>query len=138
MTEAPESPKTEVKIKVKAEVEDKDLSSAENKNSELEARLLAVEDAAKAMLAGGLIGVFIAEGSTFAAEEAGCQAECGSASGMAAAALVSLYTAAEFLAWLISGLPRGQLPSGYPRGLHRFGGGSTPWAVRGSGILGLS
>jgi len=48
------------------------------------------EDAAKAMLAGGLIGVFIAEGSTFAAEEAGCQAECGSGSGMAAAALVTL------------------------------------------------
>ncbi|MBW8015490.1 MAG: serine dehydratase [Planctomycetes bacterium] len=51
---------------------------------------LADEDAAKAMLAGGLIGVFIAEASTFAAEEAGCQAECGSASGMAAAALVNL------------------------------------------------
>lgn len=48
------------------------------------------EDAAKAMLAGGLIGVFIAEGSTFAAEEAGCQAECGSGSGMAAAGLVTL------------------------------------------------
>lgn len=48
------------------------------------------EDAARAMLAGGLIGVFIAAGSTFAAEEAGCQAECGSASGMAAAAIVSL------------------------------------------------
>ena len=48
------------------------------------------EDAAKAMLAGGLIGVFIAESSTFAAEEAGCQAECGSGSGMAAAALVTL------------------------------------------------
>jgi len=48
------------------------------------------EDAAKAMLAGGLIGVFIAEGSTFAAEEAGCQAECGAGSGMAAAALVTL------------------------------------------------
>ena len=48
------------------------------------------EDAAKAMLAGGLIGVFIAETSTFAAEEAGCQAECGSGSGMAAAALVNL------------------------------------------------
>ena len=48
------------------------------------------EDAAKAMLAGGLIGLFIAEKSTFAAEEAGCQAECGSASGMAAAAMVNL------------------------------------------------
>jgi len=51
---------------------------------------LSDEDAAKAMVAGGLIGVFIAERSTFAAEEAGCQAECGSASGMAAAALVTL------------------------------------------------
>jgi len=48
------------------------------------------EDAARAMLAGGLIGIFIAGKSTFAAEEAGCQAECGSGSGMAAAALVTL------------------------------------------------
>lgn len=48
------------------------------------------EDAARAMLAAGLIGVFIAEASTFAAEEAGCQAECGAASGMTAAALVTL------------------------------------------------
>ena len=45
---------------------------------------------ARALLAAGLIGVFIAARSTFAAEEAGCQAECGVASGMAAAALVSL------------------------------------------------
>jgi L-serine dehydratase len=51
---------------------------------------LADDDVAKAMLAGGLIGVFIATGSTFAAEVAGCQAECGAASGMAAAALASL------------------------------------------------
>jgi L-serine dehydratase len=42
------------------------------------------------MLAGGLIGIFIAGKSTFAAEEAGCQAECGSGSAMAAAALVTL------------------------------------------------
>ncbi|HIG28190.1 MAG TPA: serine dehydratase [Verrucomicrobiales bacterium] len=48
------------------------------------------EDAAKAMLAGGLIGLFIATRSTFAAEVSGCQAEGGSASGMAAAALVTL------------------------------------------------
>jgi len=48
------------------------------------------EEAARALLAGGLIGVFIAEGSSFSAELAGCQAECGSASGMAAAALVAL------------------------------------------------
>ena len=44
----------------------------------------------KAFLAAGLIGVFIAGESTFAAEECGCQAECGSASGMAAAGLVQL------------------------------------------------
>ena len=40
------------------------------------------------LLTAGLIGVFIATGATFAAEEGGCMAECGSASGMAAAALV--------------------------------------------------
>lgn len=48
------------------------------------------EDIAKAMLAAGLIGIFIAHGSSFAAEVCGCQAECGSASGMAAAGLVAL------------------------------------------------
>jgi len=48
------------------------------------------DDVAKAMLAGGVVGMFIASRSTFAAEVAGCQAECGAASGMAAAALVSL------------------------------------------------
>ena len=42
---------------------------------------------ARAMLAAGLIGVFIASGATFAAEVGGCQAECGAGSGMAAAAL---------------------------------------------------
>jgi L-serine dehydratase len=44
----------------------------------------------KAMLAAGLIGVFIRAKTTFAAEVCGCQAECGSASGMAASALVTL------------------------------------------------
>jgi L-serine dehydratase len=48
------------------------------------------EDVARAMLAGGVIGLFIATTSTFAAEVSGCQAECGSASGMAAAALALL------------------------------------------------
>jgi L-serine dehydratase len=48
------------------------------------------EDAAKALLAGGLIGMLVATKSTFAAEVCGCQAECGVASGMAAAALISL------------------------------------------------
>ena len=41
-----------------------------------------------ALLTAGLIGMFIAEGATFAAEEGGCMAECGSASSMSAAALV--------------------------------------------------
>jgi L-serine dehydratase len=48
------------------------------------------EDMARGMLAAGLIGVFIAHRSTFAAEVCGCQAECGAGSGMAAAALVTL------------------------------------------------
>jgi L-serine dehydratase len=38
----------------------------------------------------GLIGIFISVTATFAAEVGGCQAECGSASGMAAAALASI------------------------------------------------
>lgn len=45
----------------------------------------------KGMLSAGLIGIFISEGSTFAAEVAGCQAECGSASGMAAAGLCEMF-----------------------------------------------
>ncbi len=45
---------------------------------------------AKALLASGLIGVFIATAWSFAAEVGGCQAEGGSASAMAAAALVTL------------------------------------------------
>ncbi len=44
----------------------------------------------KAMLAAGLIGVFIARLTTFSAEIGGCQAETGSGSGMAAAGLVTL------------------------------------------------
>jgi L-serine dehydratase len=48
------------------------------------------EEMAKAMLAAGLIGVFIATRWTFAAEVGGCQAEGGAASSMAAAALVTL------------------------------------------------
>jgi L-serine dehydratase len=46
--------------------------------------------AADALLAAGLIGVFIASSWTFAAEVGGCQAEGGSAASMAAAALVTL------------------------------------------------
>jgi L-serine dehydratase len=49
-----------------------------------------LDDMTKAMLAAGMIGVFIAAQATFAAEVGGCQAECGAGSGMAAAALVSL------------------------------------------------
>ena len=44
----------------------------------------------KAMLAAGLIGVFIAHGATFAAEVAGCQAETGAGASMAAAGLVEM------------------------------------------------
>jgi len=51
---------------------------------------LSLEEMTKAMLAAGLIGVFIAAQATFAAEVGGCQAECGAGSGMAAAALVTL------------------------------------------------
>ncbi|MFN2237373.1 MAG: L-serine ammonia-lyase, iron-sulfur-dependent, subunit alpha [Anaerolineales bacterium] len=51
---------------------------------------LSRQDMARAMLAGGMIGVFIAAQATFAAEVGGCQAECGAGSGMAAASLVSL------------------------------------------------
>jgi L-serine dehydratase len=51
---------------------------------------LSLEETTKAMLAAGLIGVFIAAHATFAAEVGGCQAECGAGSGMAAAALVTL------------------------------------------------
>lgn len=48
------------------------------------------EETAKAMLAAGLIGVLVAFRTTLAAEVCGCQAECGVASGMTAAALISL------------------------------------------------
>ena len=51
---------------------------------------LGEEEMAKAMLASGLIGVFVTTRWTFAAEVGGCQAEGGSASSMAAAALVNM------------------------------------------------
>ncbi len=44
----------------------------------------------KAMLAAGMIGVFIAAHATFAAEVGGCMAETGAGAGMAAAAIVGL------------------------------------------------
>jgi L-serine dehydratase len=43
-----------------------------------------------ALLAAGMFGVFISQVTGFAAEEGGCQYECGAASGMAAAALADL------------------------------------------------
>jgi L-serine dehydratase len=55
-----------------------------------EERGLGEEEMAKAMLASGVIGVFIATRWTFAAEVGGCQAEGGSAACMAAAALVDM------------------------------------------------
>ncbi len=53
---------------------------------------------ARALLAAGMIGVFISKSSTFAAEVAGCQAECGAGSGMAAAGLVTLMGGAAEIA----------------------------------------
>ena len=55
-----------------------------------EAMGLGEEEMARAFLASGLIGVFIATTFSFAAEVGGCQAEGGSAAAMAAAALVTL------------------------------------------------
>ncbi len=55
-----------------------------------EAMNLSEEEMAKAILASGLIGVFIATAWTFAAEVGGCQAEGGSAAAMSAAALVGM------------------------------------------------
>ncbi len=51
---------------------------------------LSEDEMIKAMLAAGIIGVFIAAHATFAAEVGGCMAECGSGSGMAAAGIVGL------------------------------------------------
>nr|NIM15911.1 serine dehydratase [Candidatus Aminicenantes bacterium]NIM82695.1 serine dehydratase [Candidatus Aminicenantes bacterium]NIN22068.1 serine dehydratase [Candidatus Aminicenantes bacterium]NIN45825.1 serine dehydratase [Candidatus Aminicenantes bacterium]NIN88663.1 serine dehydratase [Candidatus Aminicenantes bacterium] len=51
---------------------------------------LSEDEITKAMLAAGMMGIFISAQATFAAEVGGCQAECGAASGMAAAALVIL------------------------------------------------
>jgi L-serine dehydratase len=48
------------------------------------------EEILRAMLAAGLIGVFTATRSSFAAEVGGCQAETGAGAAMAAAALVEL------------------------------------------------
>jgi L-serine dehydratase len=50
----------------------------------------APEDITNAFLAAGLIGVFIADRYTFAAEEGGCQVETGAAAAMTAAGVVQL------------------------------------------------
>ncbi len=51
------------------------------------------EQVVMALLAGSIPGLFIATSSTFSAEIGGCQAECGSGAGMAAAAI----------AWMLGG-----------------------------------
>lgn len=51
---------------------------------------LSEDDVVKAMLAAGIIGVFIASRATFAAEVGGCMAETGSGGGMAAAAIAMM------------------------------------------------
>ncbi|HYE82356.1 MAG TPA: L-serine ammonia-lyase, iron-sulfur-dependent, subunit alpha [Clostridia bacterium] len=51
---------------------------------------LSDEDMAKALMAAGIIGVFIDHQATFAAEVCGCQAENGAASSMSAAGIVQL------------------------------------------------
>ena len=51
---------------------------------------LSEEGGIRAVLSAGMIGVLIATQSTFSAEVAGCQAECGAASAMAAAGIVQL------------------------------------------------
>ena len=51
---------------------------------------LSEDETVKAMLAAGMIGVFIAAHATFAAEVGGCMGETGSGAGMAAAGIVSL------------------------------------------------
>jgi L-serine dehydratase len=48
------------------------------------------EEVVRALLSAGIMGVFISEHSTFAAEVAGCQAETGAGGSMAAAGLVTL------------------------------------------------
>jgi len=48
------------------------------------------DDIIKALFAAGIMGVFISEHATFAAEVAGCQAETGAGGSMAAAGLVTL------------------------------------------------
>ncbi len=55
-----------------------------------EALSLLEERIAEAILAAGITGIYILERATFAAEVAGCQAECGVAGAMAAAGLMEM------------------------------------------------
>lgn len=55
-----------------------------------DARGISDEAKTRAYFAAGLVGVFIAQGPGFSAEEGGCQLETGAAASMAAAALVDL------------------------------------------------
>ena len=48
------------------------------------------DDLIKALFASAAVGMIIGRNATFAGAEGGCQAECGSASGMAAAAVVEM------------------------------------------------
>ncbi|WP_288221731.1 L-serine ammonia-lyase, iron-sulfur-dependent, subunit alpha [uncultured Clostridium sp.] len=48
------------------------------------------DDLIKALFASAAVGMIIGRNATFAGAEGGCQAECGSASGMAAAAIVEM------------------------------------------------
>lgn len=56
------------------------------------------EDVVRCMFAAGLVGMFIGEMATFAAEIAGCQVEIGAASAMAAAAVVEFAHGTAFQA----------------------------------------
>ncbi len=51
---------------------------------------MTLEEATKGMLSAGMVGLFVAEHATFAAEVGGCQVECGVGSSMAAAGLVEI------------------------------------------------
>jgi L-serine dehydratase len=56
----------------------------------IEERGISVESAAMALITAGAVGLVIANEASISGAEGGCQAECGSASAMAAAALVEL------------------------------------------------
>ena len=79
-----------------------------------------------AMFAAGMIGVFIASGATFAAEEAGCMAECGSGASMGAAELFYSMGEATDSRWLQHQWFTEFI--GYDlRYTRKPGGGTLPW-----------